>query len=160
MFLTERYIWDGLSYLVCEIKHVIDIINKDGTFPAFANSKINHGHFVMLFYVVGKMMPDAAAEPSSLIVVAIANAFALSSTIYIAADASGGHVNPAVTFGLAIGGHVSIPTALFYWVAQMIAATFACLVLKVIVVGQVDYFYMFSPLLLCFYFFKSSFDIY
>lgn len=112
-------------------------------FPAFANSKINQGHFVMFkkyFCVVGKMMPDAAAEPSSLIVVAIANAFALSSAIYIAADASGGHVNPAVTFGLAIGGHIGIPTALFYWLAQMIAATFACLVLKVFVVGQVDYF--------------------
>ncbi|KAL5547336.1 hypothetical protein UlMin_007023 [Ulmus minor] len=35
---------------------------------------------------------------------------------------SGGHVNPAVTFGMAIGGHISVSTALFYWISQMLAS--------------------------------------
>ena len=46
-------------------------------------------------------------------------------------------MNPAVTFGMAVGGHISVPTALFYWVSQLLAAVFASLVLKVAVVGQV-----------------------
>ena len=82
-------------------------------------------------------MPDASLNPTSLVVVAIASAFALSCVLYIAWDISGGHVNPAVTFAMAVGGHVSVPTAIFYWVAQLIASVMACLVLRVIVVGMV-----------------------
>lgn len=84
-------------------------------------------------------MPDASLNPTSLVVSAIANAFALSSVLYIAWDISGGHVNPALTFAMAVGGHISVPTALFYWVAQLIASVMACLVLRVIVVGMVNF---------------------
>jgi aquaporin TIP len=64
-------------------------------------------------------------------------AFALSSAVYIAANASGGHVNPAVTFGMAVGGRINVPTALFYWISQMLASVMACIFLKVATVGQV-----------------------
>ncbi|KHN11731.1 Putative aquaporin TIP5-1 [Glycine soja] len=87
-----------------------------------------------------KLMPDASLNPTSLVVVGIGSAFALSSVLYIAWDISGGHVNPAVTFAMAVGGHISVPTALFYWVAQLIASVMACLVLRVIVVGMVFIF--------------------
>lgn len=92
---------------------------------------------VCFCHTSGKLQPDAAADPSSLVIVAIANAFALSSAVYIAANVSGGHVNPAVTFGMAVGGHVSVPTALFYWISQMLASIMACLFLRVTTVGQV-----------------------
>ncbi|RDX78946.1 putative aquaporin TIP5-1, partial [Mucuna pruriens] len=98
--------------------------------------------FFYVFLVVGsgmssrRLMPDASLNPTSLVVVAIASAFALSSVLYISWDISGGHVNPAVTFAMAVGGHISVPTALFYWVAQLIASIMACLVLRVIVVGM------------------------
>ncbi|XVF49373.1 hypothetical protein PTKIN_Ptkin04bG0006100 [Pterospermum kingtungense] len=98
--------------------------------------------FFYVFAVVGsamasrKLMSDSATDPSSLVLVAIANTFALSSSVYIAANVSGGHVNPAVTFGLAIGGHISVPTALFYWVSQMLASIMACLLLKIATVSQ------------------------
>ncbi|KAJ1418507.1 Major intrinsic protein [Sesbania bispinosa] len=98
--------------------------------------------FFYVIVVVGsgmssrKLMPDASVNPTSLLVAAIANAFALSSVLYIAWDISGGHVNPAVTFAMAVGGHISVPTALFYWAAQLIASVMACLVLRVIVVGM------------------------
>lgn len=82
-------------------------------------------------------MPDVASDASSLVVVAVTNAFALSSAVYVAANISGGHVNPAVTFGMAVGGHISVPTALFYWVSQMLASVMASLLLKMTVVGQV-----------------------
>lgn len=82
-------------------------------------------------------MPDAASDPSSLLVVAVANAFSLASAVFISANISGGHVNPAVTFGMAVGGHIGVPTALFYWISQMLASVMACLVLRVTIVGQV-----------------------
>ncbi|CAI0404504.1 unnamed protein product [Linum tenue] len=102
--------------------------------------------FFFVFAVVGssmaskkteKLTPEAEGDPSSLVTVAIANTFALSSAVYIAAGASGGHVNPAVTFGMAVGGHISVPTALFYWLSQMLASVFASLVLRVMTVSQV-----------------------
>ncbi|KAJ6426814.1 hypothetical protein OIU84_022412 [Salix udensis] len=98
--------------------------------------------FFYVFAVVGsamasrKLLPEAAADPSSLVIVAIANVFALSSAVYIAASASGGHVNPAVTFAMAVSGHVNVPTALFYWISQMLASVMACIFLKVTTVGQ------------------------
>ncbi|KAE8647932.1 probable aquaporin TIP5-1 [Cucumis sativus] len=99
--------------------------------------------FFYVFSVVGasmasqKYMPGiTTADLSSLLVAAIANAFALASAVYIAANISGGHVNPAVTFGMAVGGHVSVPTALFYWFAQMLASVMACIILRATIVGQ------------------------
>lgn len=99
--------------------------------------------------LAGKLMPDAASDPASLVVVAIANAFALASAVYIAANASGGHVNPAVTFGMAVGGHISVPNAICYWISQMVASVMACLLLKVTVVGQVLFFHL-ATIIVCF----------
>ncbi|KAK8586589.1 hypothetical protein V6N13_010177 [Hibiscus sabdariffa] len=98
--------------------------------------------FFYVFAVVGsamasrKLMSDSATDPSSLVLVAVANTFALSSAVYMAANVSGGHVNPAVTFGMAVGGHISVSTALFYWVSQMSASVVACLLLKIATVSQ------------------------
>ncbi|KAF5737644.1 putative tonoplast intrinsic protein [Tripterygium wilfordii] len=93
--------------------------------------------FLYVFCVVGstmasqKMMINSAADPSNLVIAALANAFALSSAVYIAANISGGHVNPAVTFSMALGGRISVPTALFYWFSQMLAAVMACILLRI-----------------------------
>lgn len=87
--------------------------------------------------MAGKLTPKATMEVSSLAVAAIANAFALSSVVFMASDVSGGHVNPAVTFGRVVGGHIGVWPALFYWIAQMVASVMACLVLKITVVGMV-----------------------
>jgi aquaporin TIP len=76
--------------------------------------------------------PDAA----SLVATAVAQAFGLFAAVLIAADVSGGHANPAVTFALALGGHVAAASAVFYWASQMLGGTFACLVLHYISAGQ------------------------
>ncbi|KAL0713741.1 hypothetical protein Bca4012_020719 [Brassica carinata] len=83
-----------------------------------------------------KLTAGDVTGPFSVLIPAIANAFALSSSVYIAWNVSGGHVNPAVTFGMAVAGRISVPTAMFYWTSQMIASVMACLVLKVTVVEQ------------------------
>ncbi|XP_011076375.1 probable aquaporin TIP5-1 [Sesamum indicum] len=84
----------------------------------------------------GKMTADAGRDSSSLVVIAVASAFSLSVAVYISANVSGGHVNPAVTFGMAVGGHISIPMAIFYWIAQMLGSVMACLLLKTTTVAQ------------------------
>ena len=87
--------------------------------------------------IIGKMVPDATTDPSTLVAIAMANAFALSVAVYISANISGGHVNPAVTFGMAVGGHISVPMAIFYWISQLLASVMACFFLKLTTVSHV-----------------------
>lgn len=103
--------------------------------------------FLFVFAVVGsvmsarKMTPDVAMGSSTpaLVAEAMAHAFALFVMVYIASNnLSGGYMNPAVTFGLAVGGHISIPTAMFYWAAQLVASTMACLLLRLLTAGSVS----------------------
>ncbi|KAL6178366.1 hypothetical protein ACLB2K_049884 [Fragaria x ananassa] len=77
-----------------------------------------------------KLTTDAALDPSGLVAVAVAHAFALFVGVSVAANISGGHLNPAVTFGLAVGGNITILTGIFYWIAQLLGSTVACFLLK------------------------------
>uniref|UniRef100_A0A8R7PIN4 Aquaporin TIP2-1 n=1 Tax=Triticum urartu TaxID=4572 RepID=A0A8R7PIN4_TRIUA len=73
----------------------------------------------------GQLTQGGALDPAGLVAIAIAHAFALFVGVAMAANISGGHLNPAVTFGLAVGGHVTILTGLFYWVAQLVYTVYA-----------------------------------
>ncbi|KAI4338464.1 hypothetical protein MLD38_023522 [Melastoma candidum] len=78
----------------------------------------------------GKLTSDAALDPAGLVAVAVAHAFALFVGVSVAANISGGHLNPAVTLGLAVGGNITILTGIFYWIAQCLGSIVACLLLK------------------------------
>lgn len=77
-----------------------------------------------------KLTSDGALDPAGLVAIAVAHAFALFVGVSVAANISGGHLNPAVTLGLAVGGHITILTGFFYWIAQVLGSTVACLLLK------------------------------
>ncbi|XP_074331935.1 putative aquaporin TIP-type RB7-18C [Apium graveolens] len=79
---------------------------------------------------------DAGLDPAGLVAIAIAHAFALFVGVSIAANISGGHLNPAVTFGLAVGGHITVITGFFYWVAQLLGATAASYLLIFVTGGK------------------------
>ncbi|RWR80641.1 Major intrinsic protein [Cinnamomum micranthum f. kanehirae] len=83
-----------------------------------------------------KLTSDAALDPAGLVAVAVAHAFALFVGVSMAANISGGHLNPAVTLGLAIGGNITILTGVFYWVAQLLGSIVACLLLKFVTNGK------------------------
>ncbi|KAH0922338.1 hypothetical protein HID58_022356 [Brassica napus] len=102
----------------------------------FCNHTVTLGISGLVSAWAGKLTAGDVTGPFSVLLPAIANAFALSSSVYISWNVSGGHVNPAVTFGMAVAGRISVPTAMFYWTSQMIASVMACLVLKVTVVEQ------------------------
>ncbi|KAJ6806332.1 aquaporin TIP2-3-like [Iris pallida] len=83
----------------------------------------------------GSLTKDAALDPAGLVAVALAHAFALFVGVSMAANISGGHLNPAVTLGLAVGGNITILTGVFYWIAQLLGSIVACLLLKFVTGG-------------------------
>lgn len=91
----------------------------------------NLGYFVK----TAKVTSDAALDPSGLVAIAICHGLALFVAVAIGANISGGHVNPAVTFGLAVGGQITILTGIFYWIAQLAGSIVACYLLKLVTGG-------------------------
>jgi aquaporin TIP len=66
---------------------------------------------VMLFSLFGNSVTPAFAPAGNGLVLAV--------LIYITANISGGHLNPAVTFATMITGHISLVKGFLYWVAQI-----------------------------------------
>jgi aquaporin TIP len=89
-----------------------------------------------------KLTDGASNTPAGLIAAAIAHAFALFVAVSVGANISGGHVNPAVTLGLALGGQMTILTGIFYWIAQLLGSIVACYLLKVVTGGLVIMLYL------------------
>ncbi|XP_062004135.1 aquaporin TIP1-1-like [Rosa rugosa] len=83
-----------------------------------------------------KLTDNGSTTPAGLVAAALAHAFGLFVAVAIAANISGGHVNPAVTFGAFVGGNISLLRGLLYWVAQLLGSTVACLLLKLATNGQ------------------------
>ncbi|CAN1150368.1 Aquaporin TIP1-3 [Linum perenne] len=78
----------------------------------------------------GKLTGGGPATPAGLISAALAHAFALFVAVSVGANISGGHVNPAVTFGAFVGGHITFVRSVIYWIAQLLGSVVACLLLK------------------------------
>ena len=82
-------------------------------------------------FVKDKMYKDTSTTPARLVMVALAHGLSLFSAVASSINVSGGHVNPAVTFGALLGGRISLIRAVYYWVAQLLGAIVACLLLLV-----------------------------
>src|SRR5512133_1375564 len=86
------------------------------------------GTFWFFFIGAGAIIADANGSGGGLVSVAFAHGITLAVAISAFGALSGGHFNPAVTFGLAIAGRhpwARVPT---YWIAQLVgglAAGFA-----------------------------------
>ena len=68
-----------------------------------------------------------------LLAVALAHGLTLAVFAYAFGHISGTHINPAVTFGLALNGTVTWSEAVVYWVAQFMGALLAAFALRSIV---------------------------
>ncbi|XP_020217825.1 probable aquaporin TIP-type RB7-18C [Cajanus cajan] len=97
-----------------------------------------HATLIFVFAGVGsaiaynELTSDAALDATGLVAVAVAHALALFVGVAVAANISGGHLNPAVTFGLAIGGNITLLTGFLYWIAQLLGSIVASLLLSLI----------------------------
>ncbi|KAK1265408.1 Aquaporin TIP1-3 [Acorus gramineus] len=78
-----------------------------------------------------KLTNGGSSTPAGLIAAALAHAFALFVAVSVGANISGGHVNPAVTFGAFIGGNITLLRGILYWIAQLLGSVVACLLLKI-----------------------------
>lgn len=90
--------------------------------------------------LTGKLTDGGAATPAGLISASIAHAFALFVAVAVGANISGGHVNPAVTFGAFVGGHITLFRSVLYWIAQLLGSIVACVLLKFSTGGLVKLF--------------------
>ena len=77
-----------------------------------------------------KLTNNGAATPAGLVAASLSHAFALFVAVSVGANISGGHVNPAVTFGAFVGGHITLLRSILYWIAQLLGSVVACLLLK------------------------------
>nr|AIK66517.1 putative aquaporin [Vitis vinifera]AQY15180.1 aquaporin TIP1;1 [Vitis quinquangularis] len=77
-----------------------------------------------------KLTDSGSSTPAGLVAAALAHGFALFVAVSVGANISGGHVNPAVTFGAFIGGHITLLRGILYWIAQLLGSVVACLLLK------------------------------
>src|SRR5690349_15930459 len=86
------------------------------------------GVFVFFFIGIGAIVANPNAVPGSgLLIVAAAHGLALAIMISGLGAISGGHFNPAVTFGLFVGRQVDLRTLVVYWAAQLIGGILAAL---------------------------------
>jgi MIP family channel proteins len=90
------------------------------------------GTFTLVFIGAGAV---ALARPSGggIVAAAFAHGIALMVIVYVWGADSGAHVNPAVTFGLALTGKISWIKAAWYWGAQFVGGIAAALILRVLI---------------------------
>ena len=96
------------------------------------NSKVFLAEFIGTFALIF-IGAGAGIAGAGLVGVALAHGFVLAVFVYAYGNISGTHVNPAVTFGLALNGTIKWGQAIFYWIAQFLGAIFAAFLLKTFV---------------------------
>ncbi|KAK4783456.1 hypothetical protein SAY86_007830 [Trapa natans] len=77
-----------------------------------------------------KLTDNGSTTPAGLVAASLAHGFGLFVGVSVGANISGGHVNPAVTFGAFLGGNITLLRGIMYWIAQCLGSVAACLLLK------------------------------
>jgi aquaporin TIP len=93
------------------------------------------GTFGLIFFGVGAIMQQQTTQSLGTTGIAVAHGLAILIGVYALGHISGGHFNPAVSFGMWITRRLRLPTMLYYWVAQLLGATLAALILSNIYQG-------------------------
>ncbi len=99
------------------------------------------GTFWLVFGGCGSAVLAAAFPELGIGFVGVSLAFGLTvlTMAYTVGHISGGHFNPAVSLGLALGGRFSFGDLLPYWIAQVLGSFVAAGLLFVIASGQADW---------------------
>ncbi len=82
------------------------------------------GTFALIFIGIGAIK----AAPDNLLAIAFAHGLTIAVFVSATMNISGGHLNPAVTFGALVGGKISLSDALLYWASQLGGATIAAFI--------------------------------
>jgi MIP family channel proteins len=96
------------------------------------------GTFALIFVGVGAIYHMGTLGNAGLLGIALAHGLTIAVMVSATGAISGGHLNPAVTLGLLVGGKISVARTVAYWIAQLAGAAVAGFILLFIFTGQVD----------------------
>ena len=77
------------------------------------------GTFALIFVGVGVIYNNVPGAGVGLLGVALAHGLTIAVMVSATMSISGGQLNPAVTFGLLVGGQMTLRRSLAYWIAQL-----------------------------------------
>lgn len=95
------------------------------------------GTFVLVFIGAGAVAVTGL-NGFDVVVPALAHGLVVVALIYTYGHISGTHINPAVTVGLLVGGHIKPMKALVFVIVQFIGGIVAAVVLFALVQGRVE----------------------
>jgi MIP family channel proteins len=82
------------------------------------------GTFALIFVGIGAIKTAG----HDVLGVALAHGLTIAAFVSATMHISGGQLNPAVTFGLLCGGHMTIANAIRYWISQLLGGVTAALI--------------------------------
>lgn len=85
------------------------------------------GTFTLIFVGVGAIANNTPTAGLGLLGVAFAHGLAIAVMVTATGAISGGQLNPAVTFGLLVGGQMDLKKSIAYWISQLAGGTAAAL---------------------------------
>ncbi len=99
------------------------------------------GTFALIFFGAGAVCVDFQLRSNStggigLLAIALAPALAVAILASALGHISGGHFNPAVTIGFWVTKRLNTLDALSYWAAQLLGATVAAFLLKLVIPAE------------------------
>ena len=95
----------------------------------------------LLFVFVGAgsvVVLGGVNDTGGLVAVALTHGLAIALLVAGTAKISGGHINPAVTFGAVITGRMKLSTGVLYLGGQIAGAVIGALLLEAAIVGQYE----------------------
>jgi aquaporin TIP len=88
------------------------------------------GTFALVFVVVGAILSVGPQADAGTLEVALAYGLIVAVLVSAGAHISGGHFNPAVTFGFMLTRRTSVLLGVIYWIAQLAGGALATLLLR------------------------------
>jgi MIP family channel proteins len=88
------------------------------------------GTFALVFVGAGTIMSLGPQSDAGTLEVALATGLTMAVMVTAVGHISGGHFNPAITFGFILTRRISALMGVAYWVAQMLGGVLAALLLR------------------------------
>jgi len=95
------------------------------------------GTFGLIFFGAGAILQQQATQSVGTTGIAVAHGLAILIGVYAFGHISGGHFNPAVSFGMWMTRRIGMGKMLVYWAAQLVGASLAA--------GILGYLYQGGP---------------
>ncbi|MGH7681056.1 MAG: MIP/aquaporin family protein [Candidatus Eiseniibacteriota bacterium] len=96
------------------------------------------GTFALVFFGAGAILQHQVTQAVGITGIALAHGIAILVCVYAFGHISGGHFNPAVTFGMLVTKRIRFSGAISYWIAQLAGACVAAWILRTTYFGPTD----------------------